>query len=178
MSSIELGQPTNILLNEIRITDEFLYGYDDVDPSFSHWMRLKRESIRQNFIRGLEAQLFNPLLPTETTKRVARALLNLDPTHEIACQKLMCAFVDSGNVVGALAAYKQLWDRLEEEHDIEPTAATQDIVVAIKTGAYAPPIKSGVSGSTVAGSQGLCPITAAVNRRAELRFLPGHPCLL
>ena len=176
--SIDRGQPTDALMNEMRITDDLLSGYDDIDPSFSQWLRVKRESVRQRFIRGLETQLLNPLLPTEVIKRVARAILNLDPTHEVACQKLMCAFVDSGNIVSALAAYKQLWDCLEEEHDIEPSAATQDIVVAIKTGAYAPPINASIDSSIVAASQGLCPRTRVINQWAQLRLLPGHPCRL
>ena len=138
MARMDGGHLPEILMHETRVTDDFLSGYDDIDPSFNHWLRLKRECVRQRFIRGLEAQLLGPLLPIEAIKRIARALMHLDPTHEIACQKLMCALIDLGNVAGALAAYRQLWDRLEEEHDIEPSAATQEIVVAIKSGNYPP----------------------------------------
>jgi DNA-binding SARP family transcriptional activator len=177
-ASVDRGQPTDILIHRMRITDDFLSGYDDIDPSFSHWLRLERECVRQRFLRGLEAQLMDPLLPTEAIKRVARALLNLDPTNEAACQKLMCAFVDSGNVAGALIAYKQLWDCLDEEHDIEPSAATQAIVVAIKTGTYPPPINSSINPSFAPAHRMQALGPALINRWAPLRFLPSHPCLL
>jgi DNA-binding SARP family transcriptional activator len=177
MASVDRGQPPDILIQRMRITDDFLAGYDDIDPLFNHWLRLERECVRQRFLRGLETQLMDQLLPAEAIKRVARALLNLDPTNEAACQKLMRAFVDLGNVAGALTAYKQLWDCLDEEHDIEPSAATQQIVVAIKTGTYPPPINSSINPSVVEAHQMQALESALINRWAPLRFLPNHPCL-
>ena len=76
----------------------------------------------------------------EATKRIAHALFQIDPTHEIACQHLMRTYVASGNTGGALAVYKQLWTCLEQEYDIEPSAATQELVVAIRNGTYRPAI--------------------------------------
>jgi DNA-binding SARP family transcriptional activator len=64
----------------------------------------------------------------------------MDPTHEIACQELMRACVVSGNTAAALAAYRKLWECLQREHDIEPSMATQELVVTIKNGNYSPPI--------------------------------------
>ena len=54
----------------------------------------------------------------------------------MACQYLMRACLASGDAVGALAAYKQLWEHLEQEYDIEPSPATQELAVAIKRGNY------------------------------------------
>lgn len=138
LASVEQGMPADILVNEVNITDSFLRGYDDIDPSFGSWVSIKRESVRQMLIRRLEAQLSDASHPSEAVKRIARALFQIDPTHEIACQKLMQVCIASGNAGGALAAYKQLWDCLEEEYDIEPSAATQELVVAIKSGHVLP----------------------------------------
>jgi DNA-binding SARP family transcriptional activator len=134
LASIDRGDPVESLLTEACITDSFLRGYDDIDPAFGSWLAIKRESVRQLLIRRLEAQLSNASLQVEATKRIARALIQIDPTHEIACQKLMRACVASGNTAAALAAYRKLWECLEREHDIEPSMATQEIVVAIKSG--------------------------------------------
>jgi hypothetical protein len=82
----------------------------------------------------LEAQLRCTSHSPEAGKRIARALFQIDPTHEIACQKLMQACMASGNAGGARAAYKMLWERLDDEFDIEPSTATQQLVVAIKSG--------------------------------------------
>ena len=38
----------------------------------------------------------------------------------------MRASMAAGNVGGALAAYKQLWERLANEYDVEPSGATQE----------------------------------------------------
>jgi DNA-binding SARP family transcriptional activator len=132
LESIERGVPLDLLIDEPRITDSFLRFHDDLDPSFDSWLATKRESVRQRLIRALEAQLSDTSHSTEATKRIARTLLQIDPTQEVACQHLMRACVASGNVGGALAAYKQLWECLEEDYDIEPSAMTQELVVAIK----------------------------------------------
>ena len=140
LASIDRGDPVDLLVNEPRIADLFLSGYDDVDPSFGAWLTIKRENVRQQFIGRLETQLSRALHSTEASKRIARALFQTDPTNETACQHLMRACVASGNTGSALAAYKQLWECLEQEYDIEPSAMTQELVVAIKSGSYRAPI--------------------------------------
>ena len=160
LASLDQGRPADILMNEVNITDSLLRGYDDIDPSFGCWMTIKRESVRQILIRRLEAQLSDASHPPEAVKRIARALFQIDPTHEIACQKLMQVCIASGNAGGALAAYKQLWDCLEEEYDIEPSAATQELVVAIKSG-HALPVANpalGISKESTTGGGEADPI--------------------
>jgi DNA-binding SARP family transcriptional activator len=136
LASVDRGDPTSPLVNDTCITDSFLRGYDYVDPSFRSWLTIKRNSVHQLLIRKLEAQLCETAHFPEATKRIARALFQVDPTHETACQTLMRAYVASGNAGGALAAYKRLWDCLEQEYDIEPSRVTQELVVAIKSGSY------------------------------------------
>jgi TolB-like protein len=63
---------------------------------------------------------------------VARALLNLDPTHEEAARALIGARADKGDVGGALGIYKTLWDVLESEYDTEPSQPTQELIARIK----------------------------------------------
>jgi DNA-binding SARP family transcriptional activator len=135
LASIDRGDLKGTLASETCVMHSFLRGHEDIDPSFCSWLAIKRESVRQLLIRRLEAQLCAPHT-VEAIKRLARALLQIDPTHETACQTLMLACVASGNVGAALAAYKRLWNSLEEEYDIEPSAATQKLVVAIKMGNY------------------------------------------
>lgn len=135
-ASIERGDPVNALVSEPRTTDALLHGYEDVDPSFGDWLTRKRESVRQHLIQALEVQLCRTQHSVEGVKRVARALFQLEPTHEIACRHLMCACVASGDTGGALAAYKQLWDCLEQEYDLEPSKTTQELVVAIRSGTH------------------------------------------
>jgi len=138
LESVDRGDPTDIPLHLEDINSSFLRGYDDIDPSFGSWMSLKRENVRRTLIQRLEAQLAEGSHRPDVTKRLARALFQIDPTHEIACQKLMKAYIDLGSSGSALGVYKQLWEHLEEEYDIEPSAATQELAVAIKSGEHVP----------------------------------------
>ncbi len=138
MESVDRGYPTDVQLSLEDINSLFLCGYDDIDPSFADWMTVKRENVRRMLIQHLEARLTDVPSRPDETKRIARALVQIDPTHEVACQKLMKAYIDLGSTASALAVYKQLWEHLEEEYDIEPSAATQELAVAIKSGQYMP----------------------------------------
>jgi len=136
LKTIDYDHPAELTFNELCITDAILCGYDDVSPSFHSWLTVTREKIRRQMIARLEGRLSETRCTIEMTKRIARALLQMDPTHEVACQHLMRAHVASGSTAGALAAYKQLWDHLEQAFDIEPSPVTQDLVVAIRCGTY------------------------------------------
>jgi DNA-binding SARP family transcriptional activator len=141
LANIDQGEPGDSLLYGTPAMDAFLRGYDEVDSAFASWLAVRRESLRQLLVERLEAQLSNaPHI--EATKRIARALLQMDPAHEIACQALMRTHVACGNVGAALAAYKQLWDCLEREYDVEPSPVTQALLVAIRSGNYSPPSAS------------------------------------
>jgi DNA-binding SARP family transcriptional activator len=148
--SVDRGHPADCLLDAAHITDSLLRGHDDLDRSFASWLRIKRESVRQLLIHKLEARLCDTEQP-EATKRIARALSQLDPTHEVACQKMMRACIACGNTAAAMAAYKRLWQCLEEEYDIEPSTATQELVVAIKRGTCLPPVLGPARGAPAAG---------------------------
>jgi DNA-binding SARP family transcriptional activator len=150
LASIDQGHPIDCLVDLPHVTDTFLAGYEDIDPSFSDWLEVQRESVRQRLIRALEAQLLVGSRSAANTKSMARALFQIDPTHELACQKLMRAYVETGDIAGALVAYKRLWTNLEKDHDMEPSVTTQELVVAIKSGTYQPLFNSLAERDTIA----------------------------
>lgn len=119
------------LLESQRITETLLSGLDSVDPAFQVWVLTKRQLLLDRLTLALER-----LLPAEGDSRdatpAALALLNLDPTHEIASRHLIRARVARGDIGGALKIYKSLWDLLEADYDIEPSTETQALVVGIK----------------------------------------------
>lgn len=119
------------LLDSQRITDTLLSGLDNVDPAFQVWLLTKRQLLHDRLTLALER-----LLPSDGDSRqasdVALALLNLDPTHEVACRHLMRTRAARGDIGGALKAYKALWDLLDVDYDIEPSQETQGLVVEIK----------------------------------------------
>jgi DNA-binding SARP family transcriptional activator len=119
------------LLDTQRITDTLLSGLDNVDPSFQVWLLAKRQLLHDRLTLALER-----LLPTEDDSRdasaAALALLNLDPTHEVACRHLIRARAARGDIGAALKIYKSLWDLLDADYDIEPSKETQALIVGIK----------------------------------------------
>jgi len=119
------------LLDSQRITETLLSGLDNVDPAFQVWVLAKRQLLHDRLTLALER-----LLPAQgdsaEASAAAMALLNLDPTHEIACRHLIRARAARGDIGGALKIYKSLWDLLEADYDIEPSNETQALVVGIK----------------------------------------------
>jgi DNA-binding SARP family transcriptional activator/TolB-like protein len=119
------------LLDTQRITDTLLSGLDNVDPAFQVWLLAKRQLLHDRLTLALER-----LLPAEGESReataAALALLNLDPTHEVACRHLIRARAARGDIGGALKIYKSLWDLLDADYDIEPSRETQALIVGIK----------------------------------------------
>ncbi len=137
LDSVAAGRPDDALLDRSRITETLLAGYDDVDPSFRAWLFVHRENLHRRLIRGLEDQLAGNARNGLEVLRLAQAVIQLDPTHEVAYQRLMRCYADAGDVAGALAAYKRLWDLLGDEYDMEPSDKTQELVASIKSGTAA-----------------------------------------
>jgi DNA-binding SARP family transcriptional activator/TolB-like protein len=136
---VKTGEPHDLLLNHERITDRLLDGCDSIDPAFDIWLTAKREAIRQRIERDLETALRGSVPGSHRVEDLARAVLNLDPTHEEAARALMSARHTAGDTAGALAIYKKLWDLLDADYDTEPSKETQDLVAAIKLGQLVSP---------------------------------------
>jgi DNA-binding SARP family transcriptional activator/TolB-like protein/Tfp pilus assembly protein PilF len=141
-----------LLLDRKRLPESLLAGLDDIDPSFRLWLIVQRQALQERIERHLDHALGLAGDDLPSVKPVANALLNLDPTHEAACRRLMQAYAESGDIAGALKTYKALWDLLENEYDSEPSEQTQDLVVRIKRGEFqgkggseaAPPVRLGL----------------------------------
>jgi DNA-binding SARP family transcriptional activator/TolB-like protein len=129
-----------LLLDIPRLDERLLEGMDDLDPSFRVWVLAKRQTIRERLMRGLEAGLGIPDVAPEMRKSIASAIVNLDPTHELACCQLMRAHAEEGDVAGALRIYKALWDLLDRDYGMEPSKATEELIARIKLGDFDRPL--------------------------------------
>jgi DNA-binding SARP family transcriptional activator len=153
-----------LLLELPRLGGELLAGLEDVDPAFRAWVVAKRATVGDRLLRALETALGDESLEYGRQSVLAEAILNLDPTHEDACRRLMRARATAGDTAGALRAYKALWDLLDEEHGMEPAAATQRLVAEIKTGLLEPALPD-------VRSQALAAVPAASKQETRLRLL-------
>lgn len=134
LASAEKGEVHPLLLEREHLAEQLLAGLEDVDAAFRVWVVAKRSMLRDRLLRALEAAIVSKPAGSREESTLAAALLNLDPTHEDACRRLMRARAAAGDVSGALRIYKTLWDLLDDEYDMEPSAATQSLVVEIKSG--------------------------------------------
>lgn len=135
--SARSGEVSALLLDRKRLADSLLTGFEDVDPAFRIWLLVQRQSLHDRLVRALEDSLERAQDDGAGIRRTAEALLNLDPTHEEACQHLMRSYAQNGDLAGALRCYKALWDALDSEYDMEPSEATQSLYVKIKSGELA-----------------------------------------
>ena len=135
----EMGAPHRLLLEETRLAEQLLAGFEELDPAFCVWLRARRQSFHDALLRALEpfVEIEGAVTP-ERRRDAARALLQLDPTHEVACRVLMRQQAEAGDPGGALRVYEKLWHVLDEDFDIEPSIATQELVADIKIGRIAP----------------------------------------
>lgn len=119
-----------------RLTETLLAGFDDIDPSFRVWLLAKRQSFHDRLLRALEAGLKNDALDRVRRREIADAIVSLDPTHEEACRHAMQSRAEEGDLGGALRIYRTLWDILDEEYGMEPSAKTLQLIAEIKNGEF------------------------------------------
>ncbi len=141
LSQIQTGNVDPLLLERKNISETLLANLDDLDPAFRSWLLVQRQSLHERLVFVLESRLAELGKEgdegegaSQLEKTIALALLNLDPTHEVACRLLMLASAMEGDVSAALRRYNSLWDLLDKDYDVEPSEETQRLVASIKTG--------------------------------------------
>jgi DNA-binding SARP family transcriptional activator/TolB-like protein len=139
IKAAETGSIHSLLLNTPNLEEHILEGLDDLDPSFRVWVLAKRQTIHDRLMRSLGPALVATGVSASARKDIAAAIVNLDPTHEEASCHLMQVHAEQGDVAGALRIYKALWDLLDEDYGMEPSAATKDLVAKIKLGDFEQP---------------------------------------
>jgi DNA-binding SARP family transcriptional activator/TolB-like protein len=132
-----------LLLNSVRPMDGLLGGLEDLDPGYRIWLLARRQALQDRLIRALEGGLADAAAASRETIQMAEAILNLDPTHEEACRYVMQARAEAGDIAAALRAYKGLWDLLDADYGMEPSAQSQTLVAKIKSGDFDPPAIAG-----------------------------------
>jgi DNA-binding SARP family transcriptional activator/TolB-like protein len=147
IKAAESGSVHPLLLDTPNLEEHILEGLDDLDPSFRVWVLAKRQTIHDRLMRSLGPALVAINVSASARKDIAAAIVNLDPTHEEASCHLMQVHAEQGDVAGALRIYKALWDLLDEDYGMEPSAATRDLVANIKLGVFERPFAKADSGA-------------------------------
>lgn len=136
------------LLRISQFSERILEGFEDLDPSFRVWLLARRQSLQERLLSALERILARG--PSNSERfRAAEALINLDRTHEEAVRFLMLARAATGNISAALKLYNTLWQLLDEDYDMEPSAETQSLVAEIKRGVVDPAALNWATGAPI-----------------------------
>lgn len=111
----------------------FLEGFSLTDSAeFESWQRDRADEYRHR-VDGRLARLAEIADPRDAVE-LARRRLVIDPLNEAACRQAMSALAATGDRSGAIAAYRDLTDRLETELGVEPLAETTHLCDAIRRG--------------------------------------------
>ncbi len=145
LSAVQAGEAPEVLLQEQRLPDALLAGFEDLDPAFHVWLLARRQALHDQLVQALENGYRNAAKPRKARRRLAAAAQRLDPTHEEACRVFMLCAAEEGDTAAALRAYNDLWTLLEQEYDCEPSIPTQELVADIKLGKYDTAAPTGVA---------------------------------
>ena len=134
---------------------DFLEGfYVQGAPEFEQWVLNERTRLRASVLHLLDALAQFSAAQTDLSQAIeyARRMLQLEPWREEAHRQLMLWLAQSGQRSAALAQYELCRQALRSELNVEPDAATLDLVTRIRTGSFEQP--EGRRGDKERGRQG------------------------
>jgi DNA-binding SARP family transcriptional activator/TolB-like protein/Tfp pilus assembly protein PilF len=136
LREIASGRAPEGLLLHSQAGQAVLAGYDDLSPIFQDWILVSRAQIQARLVHALEQSYEDHTFSRRQRRRLAETALLLDPLHEAACRALMRLAAEDGEIGPALRAYGDLYNALGDQLDMEPSAATRELVAEIKQGLF------------------------------------------
>lgn len=104
-------------------------------PVFEAWLQVERSQLRSILTTALTDQLEKLIAANAFSEtRVAEELVRIEPSHELAHQFIMRFHALRGDQSAALRQFGLLETALAEELDSEPSEASNELLVAIKSG--------------------------------------------
>ncbi len=104
-------------------------------PVFEAWLQIERSQLRSVLTTALTDQLEKLIGANAfTDTRIAEELVRVEPSHELAHQFIMRFHAQRGDQSAALRQFGLLETALAEELDSEPSEASNELLVAIKSG--------------------------------------------
>jgi len=98
---------------------------------FIAWLEASESTFFEQLKNSLQDAI-DSLESPEIGLQFANLLAGIDPYNELACRTKMKVYHGNGEKAEAMKCYSDLWVKLEENFDVEPSSATQELAVAIK----------------------------------------------
>lgn len=126
----------NALLSAAALWQGELFGPAQPSaPVFEAWLQIERSQLRSVLTTALTDQLEKLISGNVLTDtRIAEELVRIEPSHELAHQFIMRFHALRGDQSAALRQFGLLEQALAEELDSEPSEASNELLVAIKSG--------------------------------------------
>lgn len=156
--------------------NDFLADFSLPDsPNFESWAQSRRADLRRRLLEALTrlADNYTQQENFEQAEKIARRQLTIDNLREKAHRQLMLVLTRNGRRPAALTHYQTLRQLLQDELQIEPSAETEALAAAIRTGTL--PAKG--KGQEAAGNENVLPhnlppqATPFIGRQVELSAL-------
>lgn len=119
-----------------------LYGFDDLDPSFTAWLRVARAGWGAEFFEALSRKMRDSASEPTTRVKAADCLFRHDGANQEAARFLIESHIRSGDLPRALGIYKSLWDKLDELWGEEPAPDIQALVVEARSSPAPAPVQA------------------------------------
>ncbi len=104
-------------------------------PVFEAWVQVERSHLRSALTKALTDRLEAVIQAGDfSDARLAEELVRIEPSHELAHQYLMRFHATRGDQAAALRQYALLDRVLAEELDSEPSAESNNLLIAVKRG--------------------------------------------
>lgn len=149
---------------------------------FEHWLSGERERVRALTLRVARTRSEARRAAGDIAGAIsaARNAAALSPADEPTARRLLGLLVESGDRTGALQLYRELAERLREEHGVEPSPETRGLIESLRgtvgtTERDAPlPAHAPVSESVLPSASGSpsAPLQPRTGVRASRRRLP------
>lgn len=140
MEDLQEGRIPAELFGHGNPADTLFRGIEGIGDEFDVWLHEHRILFEDQLMSRLSSLMDSASIKQEQRLKAAQIVQSLDGLNEKACRMIMTISADRGETSEALRVYDALYQRLEDEMDIEPSPQTQDLAVRIKMGEYEAPV--------------------------------------
>lgn len=138
ISSLRNGNIPELFLRTTDVVEQFAYGFDVHDASFSAWLQITKQGLYEELVGRLQHVLRSESTSDLDRDNAAECLLKLDRSNEEATRQLILSYAQKGNPTRSTQLYDELWHLLDIQFDAKPEDETQDLISQVKLGALSP----------------------------------------
>lgn len=120
------GKLDDILVMEGDWVQRIFSGLDEINSVVKSWLALVRSDVREQLVSVLEAEMQKVDDDSDPAIRsISNSILNMEPCHEGAAQRLMRSLTVTGNTAASMRVFDRLAQNLSTRYGLEPRPETR-----------------------------------------------------